>query len=159
LALRDKNALDNRQEIVLPAAKAGLVLRTETAEGGGGLFKVSPPFERVAAPQNERHVELRFQIYGSALFQFEVAIPGGAIEPPVIEGMRVVQEARAGWLLLRGKSAARNVPPFEAKHLQSCPAEVGLQNQTVMSRTEYDAVIGHQIEEGRVPCLTSFPDW
>jgi lysozyme family protein len=38
------------------------------------------------------------------------------------------------------------VPLFEAEHLQACPPEIGLQDQTVMSRTEYDAVVRHLLK-------------
>ena len=110
LALRDENALNNGQEIISPSPKAGLILRTKTAERCGGFFEVGPPFQRVSIPQNERHVELRLQIDSSVIFQLEIAIPGRAIERSVVERVCVVEEARVTRVLLGRKAAARNVP-------------------------------------------------
>ena len=60
-----------------------------------------------------------------------------------------MEETRVANVFFGRKPATGDMPAFEAKHLQSRQAEVCLEDQTVMPRADYDAVVRHQSEAVR----------
>jgi hypothetical protein len=54
-----------------------------------------------------------------------------------------VEEARVARVFFRGESTACDVPALQTEHLQSRPAQVSLEYQTVVTRSQDDAVVYH----------------
>ena len=73
--------------------------------------------------------------------ELEVRVPGGLPDGPVEEGMDVVEEAREARVFDGREAAARHVAPLEAEHLEPGPAEVGLQDEAVVTGAEDDPVV------------------
>src|SRR5262245_32057426 len=59
----------------------------------------------------------------------------------MIERMRVVPEPRVARVFLGSEPTAGRVAPFDAEHLESGLAEIGLKNQAVVPGAQDDAVV------------------
>ena len=47
------------------------------------------------------------------------------------------------WIFFGGKATPGDLPAFETQDLYSRPAQIGLEHQTVVTRSKDDAVVGH----------------
>ena len=152
LRFGDEDLVEDGHEIVAPAAHGRGVLRAESGEGLEGAIEVGPPFEGVAAAEDQCDVERRLNVLSAETFEVELLVPGHLVDRAVVERVGVVEEAGTSGIFDRRQSASGDLSPFEADRLEASSPEVGLKNQGIVAGAEDYAVVSFVIRHsyGRV---------
>ena len=140
---RRQDALDDRHELVVPAAQRLGIAPAEAGERRDGSLDVGPPLQCPPLAGDERDVELGFDQARAVPRQFEIGVPRHRAERAQKEGVGVVQEAGMARVFERAQSAAHDRRALDRKRLEAGLAEIGLQDQRVVAGAENDAVVGH----------------
>ena len=141
-ALGRQDIAHDRHELVVPAPQRVGVAAAEGGERCDRLVRIGPPFQRASVAGEQRDVELGLDVAGAVPFELEIAVPRHRGDGALEEGVGVVQEAGMARVFQRAQSAARDRAAIDRQRLEAGLAEIGLQDEAVVSGTEDDGVVG-----------------
>ena len=140
VALGDQNARGDFLGALVPLAEGSRVLRREARHVGDGFLAVAPEHERRTVAVRLPEFITRRDI-GDAILEPEIAKPRRLGNAEMIDGMKVVIEARQGGFL--GHQAAAIVQPaIDDENFQAGAREITPQHEALMTRADDDPVIG-----------------
>ena len=125
----------------MPAPERLGIPAAELLERARGALDVRPPGENAVILGQQRDVQLRFDVARAVPLQLQVRIPRHRGDRALEEGVRVVQKARMTRIFERGEAPARHRLAVDRQHLHPGLAEIGLQDHSVVARTQNDAVV------------------